>query len=68
MVREDEMQLIRQCIDAMREGVPGFRSRRVQMKMIATAANTLARRLADDEPAGSGEDHAKGSTTPRGAE
>ena len=41
MVRDEEKQLIRQCVEALREGIPGFRSRRPQMEMIAAVANTL---------------------------
>ena len=55
MVREEEKQLIRQCVDALREGIPGFKSRRPQMEMIAAIANTLARCRAEDEQAGNGD-------------
>lgn len=54
-MREEEKQLIRQCVDALREGIPGFKSRRPQMEMIATIANTLARCRAEDEQAGNGD-------------
>ena len=54
MVRDDEKQLIRECIDALREGIPGFKSRRPQMEMIAAVANTLSRCRAEDEQAGNG--------------
>ena len=55
MVREEEKHLIRQCIDALREGIPGFKSRRPQMEMIAAVANTLSRCRAEDEQAGNGD-------------
>jgi ATP-dependent DNA helicase DinG len=55
MVRDDEKQLIRECIDALREGIPGFKSRRPQMEMIAAVANTLSRCRAEDEQAGNGD-------------
>jgi ATP-dependent DNA helicase DinG len=55
MVREEEKHLIRQCVDALREGIPGFKSRRPQMEMIAAVANTLARCRAEDEQAGNGD-------------
>ena len=55
MVREEEKQLIRECIHALREGIPGFKSRRPQMEMIAAVANTLSRCRAEDEQAGNGD-------------
>ena len=55
MVREEEKHLIRQCVDALREGIPGFKSRRPQMEMIAAVANTLSRCRAEDEQAGNGD-------------
>ena len=55
MVRDAEKQLIRECIDALREGIPGFKSRRPQMEMIAAVANTLSRCRAEDEQAGNGD-------------
>jgi len=54
-MREEEKQLIRQCVDALRDGIPGFKSRRPQMEMIATIANTLARCRGEDEQAGNGD-------------
>lgn len=42
MVADDEKEQIRLCLDALRRGVDGFRSRRPQLEMIAVAANTLA--------------------------
>ena len=61
MVREEEKHLIRQCVDALREGIPGFKSRRPQMEMIAAVANTLSRCRAEDEQAGNG-DHPRSSS------
>lgn len=55
MLRDEEKAAIRQCIDALRAGIPGFKSRRPQMQMIATVANTLARCRAEDEQAGNGD-------------
>ena len=55
MVRNEEKPLARQCIDALREGLPGFKSRRPQMEMIAAVANTLSRCRAEDEQAGNGD-------------
>ena len=55
MVRDEEKQLIRQCVDALRAGIPGFKSRRPQMEMIATVTNALGRCRAEDEQAGNGD-------------
>ena len=49
MVRDEEKQLIRQCVEALREGIPGFRSRRPQMEMIAAVANTWLNLQTNDE-------------------
>lgn len=51
MVTENEKDWIRSCMDALRNGIEGFRSRRPQLDMIATVANTLAKcREKDDAP------------------
>lgn len=51
MVTENEKDWIRSCMDALRNGIEGFRSRRPQLDMIATVANTLANcREKDDAP------------------
>lgn len=55
MVRDDEKQQIRQGVDALRDGVAGFRSRRPQMQMIAAVANTLGRCRDVEEAAGNGD-------------
>jgi len=41
MLSEDEKELIRKGLHALREGIPNFRSRRPQLEMIGTVANTL---------------------------
>jgi ATP-dependent DNA helicase DinG len=41
MIHEDEKRLIRSCMDALKRGIDGFRSRRPQLEMIAAVANTL---------------------------
>lgn len=47
--------MIRSCMDALRDGIEGFRARRAQLEMVATVATTLAQCRAEDEPAGQGE-------------
>lgn len=54
MVTDDEKSLIRACVDALRDGIEGFRSRRPQLEMIATAAAALAACRDADQPAGDG--------------
>jgi ATP-dependent DNA helicase DinG len=39
---EDEKQQIRAWMDALRDGIEGFRARRPQLEMVAAVANTLA--------------------------
>ena len=53
MTTEDEKALIRACVDALREEVEGFRTRKAQLQMVASVANTLAR--CRDEHQGAGE-------------
>lgn len=55
MVAEDEKAQIRLCMDALREGIEGFRSRRPQLEMVATVATALAECRSDEDPAGNGE-------------
>ena len=55
MMTEDEKFQIRQCMEALRDQVEGFRARRPQLEMIAAVANTLARCRAEDEKAGNGD-------------
>lgn len=51
MVTDNEKDWIRSSMDALRNGIEGFRSRRPQLDMIATVANTLANcREKDDAP------------------
>jgi ATP-dependent DNA helicase DinG len=55
MITEDEKALIRECMDALRNGIEGFTSRRPQLQMVAAVANTLGRCRSEDEAAGSGD-------------
>jgi len=55
MMTDDEKNLIRQCMDALRSEVAGYQARRPQLEMIATVANTLARCRAEDEQGGNGD-------------
>lgn len=43
MLTPEEKRLMQQCLDALRAGVPGFRTRRSQLQMIAAVAHALAR-------------------------
>jgi len=42
MLTEEEKNLMRQCLDAVRRGMPGFTPRQPQLRMMATAAHALA--------------------------
>ncbi len=42
MLTEEEKNLMRRCLDAVRQGMPGFTSRQPQLRMMATAAHALA--------------------------
>jgi hypothetical protein len=42
VLTDQEKRAIRECLDALRAGIPGFRSRSPQLKMIAVVAQTLA--------------------------
>lgn len=42
MLTEEEKNLMRRCLDAVRRGMPGFTSRQPQLRMMATAAHALA--------------------------
>lgn len=55
MVTEEEKAQIRLCMDALREGIEGFRSRRPQLEMIATVATTLAACRGEEDPPADGE-------------
>ena len=55
MVTDDEKALIRSCMDALRDGIEGFRARRPQLEMIATVATTLAKCRSEDAAASEGE-------------
>jgi ATP-dependent DNA helicase DinG len=55
MVHEDERALIRECMDALKRGIDGFRSRRPQLEMVATVASALGQCRGDEDPPGSGE-------------
>lgn len=54
MLQDDEKDQIRACLDALRQSLPGFRSRRPQLEMIATVGQALGacRELdySDDSP------------------
>jgi ATP-dependent DNA helicase DinG len=43
MLTTQEMQLMQRCLDAVRDGTPGFRTRRAQLQMIAAVASVLGR-------------------------
>jgi ATP-dependent DNA helicase DinG len=55
VVGDDEKEFVRQRMATLREGIQDFRSHRAQMQMIATVANALECRRAEDEPACSGD-------------
>src|SRR5438093_781830 len=55
MVTDDEKAQIRLCMDALRGGLEGFRSRRPQLEMIATVATTLAACRGEEDPPADGE-------------
>jgi ATP-dependent DNA helicase DinG len=55
MVTEDEKVQIRLCMDALREGIEGYHSRRPQLEMIATVAITLGTCRSDEDPPGDGD-------------
>ncbi|AEF88797.1 helicase c2 [Delftia sp. Cs1-4] len=55
MLTPDEKQLMQRCLDAVRTGTPGFRTRRPQLQMIAAVAHALARVGSADEDRGQGE-------------
>ena len=42
MLTEEEKNLMRSCLDAVRRGIPGFTSRHPQLRMMATVAPALA--------------------------
>ena len=42
MLTEEEKNLMRSCLDAVRRGIPGFTSRHPQLRMMATVAHALA--------------------------
>lgn len=50
MLHDDDKDQIRACLDALKLGLPGFRTRRPQLEMIATVAQALGQcREADPE-------------------
>jgi len=55
MLTDDEKRQIRAWMDALRDGIDGFRSRRPQLEMIATVAHTLAHCRCEDSAPGEGE-------------
>ena len=42
MLTDTDKDLVRQCMNALRDGIAGFRTRRPQLEMVAAVANTLA--------------------------
>jgi len=54
MLTPHEMELMQRCLDAVRSGSPGFRTRRPQLQMIAAVAHALARVSAPDEERAAG--------------
>lgn len=54
MLSPDEKRLMQRCLDAVRAGSTGFRTRRPQLQMIAAVAHALARVDAPDEERASG--------------
>lgn len=55
MTTDTEKEHIRACMDALRAGIDGFRSRRPQLEMVAAVTNTLARCRDEDQSAGEGD-------------
>lgn len=55
MLTEEERRSITACMQALREGIPGFQTRKPQLAMVAAVANALAncRQEGDDNPDGS---------------
>lgn len=50
MVTDDEKAQMRLVLDALREGIEGFRTRRPQLEMIATVASALGNCRGDEDP------------------
>jgi ATP-dependent DNA helicase DinG len=42
MLTDTDKDLVRQCMNALRDGIAGLRTRRPQLEMVAAVANTLA--------------------------
>src|SRR3990167_8446527 len=58
MLTDTDKDLVRQCMNALRDGIAGFRTRRHQLEMVAAVANTLACcRQEPDEGGGGRGDH-----------
>jgi len=57
MLTDIDKDLVRECMDALRRGIAGFRPRRPQLEMVAAVANTLAccRQQPDEGGGGRGE-------------
>ena len=57
MLTDTDKDLVRQCMNALRDGIAGFRTRRPQLEMVAAVANTLAccRQEPDEGGGGRGE-------------
>ena len=41
MLPDTDKDLVRQCMDPLRDGIAGLRTRRLQLEMVAAVANTL---------------------------
>lgn len=52
MLTDTDKDLVRECMNALRHGIAGFRTRRPQLEMVAVVANTLA--CCRQEPDGGG--------------
>jgi ATP-dependent DNA helicase DinG len=54
MLSDVDKALIRQCMEALRDGIEGFRPRRPQLEMVAAVANTLSRCRQEQQDSGGG--------------
>ena len=54
MLTDTDKDLVRQCMNALRDGIAGFRTRRPQLEMVAAVANTLACCRQDPDEGGGG--------------
>jgi len=54
MLTDTDKDLVRECMNALRRGIAGFRPRRPQLEMVAAVANTLARCRQEPDEGGGG--------------